>query len=228
MLMNRHAFTLAVVVSTFLISSCTPSNELPEEEMTQQSMVEALQTYEADSIATFAGGCFWCMEPSFEALEGVTEVISGYAGGTEARANYAEVSSGATGHREAVQVSYDSQVVSYETLLDTYWRQIDPTDPTGQFADRGFQYTTAIFYHDEAQQALALESVESLEEMEKFEDPIATVIDPFTTFFPAEEFHQDFYKKSADYYEQYAEGSGRKGFIEENWAKEAALEFSGR
>jgi len=123
--------------------------------------------------ATFAGGCFWCMEPPFEALQGVSEVISGYTGGHKENPTYEEVSSGKTGHMEAVQVTYDPSKISYKELLDVFWRQIDPTDASGQFADKGSQYKTAIFYHSEEQRRLAEESRRKLEESGKFEKPIA-------------------------------------------------------
>ena len=176
--------------------------------------------------ATFAGGCFWCMEPAFEELEGTTEVVVGYAGDTEENATYRKVGSGQTKHREAVQITYDPSQVSYETLLDTFWRQIDPTDDGGQFADRGFQYTTAIYYRTEEQKEAALKSVADLAASGKFEEPIATQVVPYTTFFLAEEYHQDFYKKSSDHYERYKKGSGRADFISENWAKEEGLKYS--
>ena len=177
-------------------------------------------------IATFAGGCFWCMEPAYQDHVGVIDAVVGYAGGSAADATYKKVTSKSTDHREAVQVTYDPTKVTYGELVDIFWRQIDPTDEGGQFADRGNQYTTAIFYHNESQKKIAERSIEELEKREKFEDPIATKIIPFTTFFPAEEYHQDFYKKSSDYYKKYKKGSGRKDFIDENWAREAALLFS--
>lgn len=167
--------------------------------------------------ATFAGGCFWCMEPAFEAMEGVEEAVSGYAGGSEEDAHYYDVASGKTDHREAVRVYYDAEKVKYEDLLETYWRQIDPTDDGGQFADRGEHYRTAIYYHDEKQRVAAEDAKEKLELSGKFEDPIVTEVLPVSTFFPAEEEHQDYYKKSAERYKNYKKGSGRADFIEGNW-----------
>lgn len=181
---------------------------------------------EGASIATFAGGCFWCTEAFFQEQEGVLDVVSGYAGGSEEEASYRLVAGGMSDHRESIQLSYDPEVVTYEQLLEWFWQQIDPTDEGGQFYDRGFQYSTAIFYHDEAQQAAAEASKRELEESGRFEEPIVTEILPFTTFFAAEEYHQDFYKNSADHYKRYKEASGRDQFVEENWAKEAALEHS--
>lgn len=167
--------------------------------------------------ATFAGGCFWCMEGPFEAENGVIEAISGYAGGTEKNPTYSQVASGTTGYREAVQVFYNSKKVSYEKLLHIYWKQIDPFDAGGQFADRGKQYTTAIFFHDVHQKKLAEKSKKALKEAEKKE--VATRILPFTTFSPAEADHQDFYKHAAERYEKYKNGSGRADYVHENSGK---------
>ena len=167
--------------------------------------------------ATFAGGCFWCMEPPFEKLEGVTQVISGYTGGHKENPTYKEVSSGKTGHVEAVQVTYDPLKITYKDLLDVFWRQIDPTDAGGQFADKGSQYKTAIFYHNEEQRLLAEESIRELEESGKFEKPIVTKILKASTFYEAEDYHQDYYKKCSVKYDAYKKGSGRDKFIREKW-----------
>ena len=142
--------------------------------------------------ATFAAGCFWCVEADFEKVPGVVEVISGYTGGQRENPSYEEVSSGKTGHVEAVQVLYDPEKVSYGELLDVFWRHVDPTDPAGQFVDRGSQYRSAIFYHDEEQRRLAEESKTLLEKSGRFEKPIATDIAPLNKFYPAEEYHQDY------------------------------------
>ncbi|PRO66917.1 peptide-methionine (S)-S-oxide reductase MsrA [Alkalicoccus urumqiensis] len=167
--------------------------------------------------ATFAGGCFWCMEPPFEKLEGVDRVISGYTGGPEENPSYEEVSSGETGHVEAVQVYYDPEVISYNDLLEVFWRQIDPTDDEGQFVDRGEQYASAIFYHDENQQLAAEVSKEELEESGRFDDPIVTEISEADTFYEAEEYHQNFYEENPVRYDFYRSNSGRDDFIEEYW-----------
>ena len=176
-------------------------------------------------VITLAGGCFWCTEAFFQEAAGVIDAVSGYAGGDASSASYKEVSKGTTAHREAVQVTYDPARISTQEILDIYWGHIDPTDTEGQFADRGFQYTTAIYYHTNDQRVIAEASKVALSESGLFEAPIAPLVIPYTTFFPAEEYHQDYYKKSADHYERYKQGSGRAGFIEENWAKAAALEF---
>src|SRR3989344_5537152 len=174
---------------------------------------------------TLAGGCFWCTEAYFQEAEGIIDAVSGYAGGTKNSASYLTVTKGATKHREAVQVTYDPQIISTEKVLDIYWSHIDPTDAEGQFADKGFQYTTAIFYQNEEQEMVARDAKERLEKSGVFDKIITTVILPFTTFFKAEEYHQDYYKKASDHYEQYKRGSGRAGFVEETWAKDAAIHF---
>lgn len=168
--------------------------------------------------AVFAGGCFWCMEPPFEKLEGVTEVISGYSGGNEKKPTYEEVSSGETGHREAIQVVYDPERISYSRLLDVFWEQIDPTDSGGQFVDRGKQYRSAIFYANVDEKRLAEESKRALEKSGRFDKPVTTEILKLTAFYRAEDYHQDFYKKSAARYRMYRAGSGRDRFIERHWA----------
>jgi peptide methionine sulfoxide reductase msrA/msrB len=170
----------------------------------------------------FAGGWFWCMEPPFEKLEGVSAVVSGYSGGTEKNPNYSEVSSGSTTHLEVVQVSYDPAEVSYQDLLEVFWRQIDPTDAGGQFADRGNQYKTAIFYNDEQQRQNAEQSREQLAASGKFDKPIATKILPAGEFYPAEEYHQDFYKKNSAHYNRYKKGSGRVDYLERTWGSDSA------
>jgi len=171
-------------------------------------------------IATFAGGCFWCMEKPYEQYDGISEVISGYIGGKRANPSYQEVSSGNSGHLEAVEVTYDPSKITYEELLDIFWRQIDPTDGGGQFADRGEQYTTAIFYHDDEQKKLAEQSKQNLEDSKKFDEPIATKILKSTPFFKAEEYHQDYYKKHPVHYDSYRHGSGRGPFLEKTWGNE--------
>ncbi len=169
------------------------------------------------SKATFAGGCFWCMEKPFEHLKGVKEVISGYTGGTKENPTYEEVSRGDTGHLESVQVIYDPNEVSYEELLEVFWRQIDPTDPEGQFVDRGRQYRTAIFYHNEEQKRLAQESKRRLEASGIFKKSIVTEILPAGEFYPAEDYHQDYYKKNPLRYRFYRFGSGRDQFLNRVW-----------
>ncbi len=178
--------------------------------------------------ATFAGGCFWCMEHPFEKLEGVSVVISGYTGGRKKNPTYKEVSAGATFHFEAVQITYDPSQIGYSELLDLFWRQIDPTDPGGQFVDRGLQYRTAIFFHNEEQKKLAEESKEKLDNSGRFGKKIVTEINKAAVFYEAEEYHQDFYKKSPLQYEAYRRGSGRDIFLERIWGKQMETKSSSR
>lgn len=170
-------------------------------------------------IATFAGGCFWCMEPVFEDLAGVKEVISGYSGGNVENPSYEEVCTGTTGHYEAVQIKFDPTVISYLELLDIYWKQIDPTDDGGSFVDRGTQYQSAIFYHNESQKKAVLEAKEKLEKSKIFDKPIAVKILAFKNFYPAEEYHQKFCHKNPVRYYSYRNSSGRDEFIKGIWGK---------
>jgi len=180
-----------------------------------ESELQYLAPYDT---AVFAGGCFWCLERPFEELIGVAEVISGYTGGTKADPSYREVASGMTDHREAITVYYNEDVLSYEQLLDVFWRNIDPTDPGGQFADRGGHYATGIFVQNGVQQKSAAESKQRMDASGRYDAPIVTEILPARPFYPAEEYHQDYYKKSADAYTRYYHGSGRGGFIAELWS----------
>ncbi|MBM7569892.1 peptide-methionine (R)-S-oxide reductase MsrB [Aquibacillus albus] len=170
-------------------------------------------------LATFAGGCFWCMVEPFDQRPGIKQVISGYTGGETENPTYEEVCSNTTGHVEAIQITYDPTIFPYEKLLDIFWKQIDPTDPGGQFNDRGESYQTVIFYHNEQQKVLAEESKRKLEESGKFNKPIATQILPAKTFYRAEEKHQDYYKKQSFHYRLYKKGSGREDFIKNHWSK---------
>jgi len=171
-------------------------------------------------IATFAGGCFWCLEADFEKLPGVIKVISGYTGGHKANPNYAEVSTGKTGHVEAVQIYYNPKKITYEELLKIFWKNIDPTDAGGQFVDRGPQYKTAIFYHNEEQRKLAEKSKEEIMKSGKFSKPIVTEIKKLTQFYEAEEYHQDYFKKEPLRYQLYRQGSGRDRFCQMIWKQE--------
>jgi peptide methionine sulfoxide reductase msrA/msrB len=167
--------------------------------------------------ATFAGGCFWCMVKPFEDLTGVIKVFSGYTGGEKDNPTYREVCSNSTGHFEAVKVVFDPGQLKYSDLLEVFWRQIDPTDGGGQFFDRGESYRTAIFYHDQEQREAALKSKEALDNSGIFQNPVATLIIPATTFYLAEEYHQQYYQKNPEHYRQYRNGSGRAAFIKERW-----------
>lgn len=167
--------------------------------------------------ATFAGGCFWCTEAVFEGKPGVAAAVSGYAGGSRENATYEKVSTGETDHREAVRVRYYPEVIGYEELLEIYWRSIDPTDAVGQFTDRGPQYTTAIYAHNESQYRIARESRQNLSESGRFDEAIVTEVKNFSTFFPAEEYHQNYSRKRTARYKVYKKGSGREGFIDRYW-----------
>jgi len=219
-----------------LIEKFAPKNNSTEETITTSASTStnssittipsiAVTTNISYETITLAGGCFWCTEAYFQEEKGVFSAISGYAGGDENDASYLSVSKGTTKHREAVRIIYDPNIISTEKILDIYWSHIDPTNTLGQFADNGFQYTTAIFYHTEEQKEIALDSKGRLLKSGLFDKPIATLIVPISTFFEAEEYHQDYYKKSSAHYEQYKKGSGRAGFVEETWAKDAAIKF---
>ncbi|EPR40476.1 Peptide methionine sulfoxide reductase msrA [Desulfovibrio sp. X2] len=177
-----------------------------------------------ESVATFAGGCFWCTEADFEKVPGVTRVYSGFSGGTEVNPTYEENSAGLTHHLESVQVFFDPKKVSYEQLVDYFWHHIDPTDPGGQFVDRGKQYRSAIFYHDEKQKEIAEASKERLAASKVFGDkPIVTEIRPYTAFYPAEDYHQQYARKNPLRYRYYRFGSGRDQFLEKVWGDQGKI-----
>ncbi|TNF98496.1 MAG: peptide-methionine (S)-S-oxide reductase [Gammaproteobacteria bacterium] len=169
--------------------------------------------------ATFAGGCFWCMEPPYDKLDGVISTTSGYAGGHVKNPTYKQVSSGGTGHTEVVQVVYDPNKVNYKQLLDVFWKNIDPLTANAQFCDRGSQYRSAIFYHDDAQKALAEASINNIKT--KFKQPVVTEINKLATFYPAEDYHQDYYQKNPVRYKYYRWSCRRDNRLEELWGKSA-------
>lgn len=201
---------LALIAS----NSVFAGNDKEMQTMSVKTMNNEATTFKK---AMFAGGCFWCMEKPFEKLNGVVSVTSGYAGGTTKNPNYENYAAG--GHIEVVEVLYDPQKISYRELLDVYWRQVNPTDPGGQFVDRGHAYTTAIFYFDDTQRRLAEESKETLDNSGIFDNPIVTPIVPAVTFYAAEDYHQDYYKKNPIRYAFYRARSGRDTFLEKTWAK---------
>jgi peptide-methionine (S)-S-oxide reductase len=173
----------------------------------------------ATGKAVFAGGCFWCEETAFEGVPGVISVVSGYTGGQKKNPTYEEVSAGGTGHAESVEVTYDPAKISYEKLLEIFWHNVDPLQANGQFCDHGNQYRSAIFYGNDAQHAAAEASKRKLEEEPRFKGKIVTQIVPASTFYPAEEYHQDFYKKSPLRYRTYRAGCGRDARLRELWGQ---------
>ncbi|MCI0694475.1 peptide-methionine (S)-S-oxide reductase MsrA [candidate division KSB1 bacterium] len=206
-----------ILISTVLMLSSCRSSEQTGESATPAT-ANAAQP-ENLATATFAGGCFWCMEPPFDELMGVVSTISGYIGGHKLNPTYEEVSAGGTGHAEAVQVVYDSTQISYAQLLQVFWRNIDPLAVNRQFCDGGSQYRSAIFYHNDEQRRLAEASKQKVEQIKKFDRPIATEIVAATAFYPAEEYHQDFYKKNPLRYKTYRAGCGRDRRLKELWGE---------
>ncbi|MGL9804059.1 peptide-methionine (S)-S-oxide reductase [Enterococcus sp. DIV0448] len=168
--------------------------------------------------AVFAGGCFWCMVKPFETQPGIIAVTSGYTGGHVPNPTYEQVTTGTTGHTEAVEIEYDPSLVSYEQLVEIYWQQTDPTDAFGQFADRGDSYRPVIYYSNEEEREIAEASKKQLQESGRFDRPIVTKIEPRSEFYPAEEYHQDYYKKNKIRYNLYREGSGRGSFLRKHWS----------
>jgi peptide methionine sulfoxide reductase msrA/msrB len=185
----------------------------------------AVTAEEGIETATFAGGCFWCIDAPFEDLDGVRKVVSGYSGGNVRNPTYEQVSTGSTGHFETVQVTFDPQVISYSEILDVYWREFDPTDAGGSFYDRGSQYLSAIFYHDGTQRVIAGATKELLDRSGVFGGPIVTKIVPFESFYPAEDHHQHYCKTNSDRYHSYRSGSGRDGYIAKTWGKSSWTDF---
>jgi len=170
------------------------------------------------AVATFAGGCFWCMEPPFDALDGVVSTVSGYTGGRLENPTYEQVSSGGTGHYEAIRIEFDPEKVSYRELLEVFWVNIDPTDGAGQFCDRGDQYRSAIFYHTEEQREAAHASKKKLQESGRLSKSVVTPIEAASTFYAAEDYHQDYYKKNPIRYKFYRTGCGRDRVLKKLWA----------
>jgi len=173
-------------------------------------------------IATFAGGCFWCMEPPFDKLDGVISTTSGYTGGHQVDPTYKQVSAGSTGHTEAIQIEYDPAKVSYEELLAVFWNNIDPTTANRQFCDHGSQYRSGIFYHNDEQKKAAEKSLEKLKQNKPFYEPVVTELAPASTFYPAEEYHQDYYQKNPLRYKYYRYACGRDQRLEKLWGTSTA------
>ncbi len=206
--------TILLVIATFAVAFQNQDKNTREKQGEKKVLSEGVNKF---NTATFAGGCFWCTEADFEKVEGVVEVTSGYTGGHKENPTYDQVSAGGTGHVEAVEVVFDPQKVSYKDLLDIFWRLVDPTDPGGQFVDRGSQYRTAIFYHNDEQRRLAEKSKEELGKSQRFEKPIVTEIVKFTKFYRAVDYHQDYYKNHSIRYKYYRYASGRDQFLKKVW-----------
>jgi peptide methionine sulfoxide reductase msrA/msrB len=217
--MKSLFLTVVVILIGLILSGFQKSSDKNIKQDEKSTLMKA----ESKNVktATFAGGCFWCVESDFEKVNGVVEAISGYTGGQKSNPTYQEVSAGVTGHAEAVQVTYDPAKITYKELLDVFWRHVDPTDDGGQFVDRGSQYRTAIFYHDEEQKRIAEESRAQLEKSGRFSGPVVTEIVPLTEFYPAEDYHQDYYTKNPLRYKLYRYGSGRDQFLNSTWNTEA-------
>ena len=218
---GRTLFVLVVVVVSVIFACRGISASKPAQASPTQVSSHDLRT------AVFAGGCFWCMEPPFEKLPGVTSVESGYTGGTKEDPTYKEVSYGNIGHVEAVRITYDETKITYDDLLEVFWRNIDPTDAKGQFVDQGNSYLSAIFAANDKQRVSAEESKAKLEQSMRFDKPIVTPIRDASTFYLAEEYHQDYYKKNPLKYKYYRYRSGRDQFIAAKWGDDRKFKPSG-
>lgn len=212
------ALLLGTLLATLALAGCTGSTGATA---TAEAEEAARANPEGLAKATFAGGCFWCMEKPFDEIEGVVATTSGYTGGTVANPSYEQVSSGGTGHLEAVQVLYDPEKVGYADLLDVFWHNVDPTDAGGQFCDRGSQYATAVFVHDENQKRLAEASKKALEASDRFDGPLATPVLDAGPFYDAEDYHQNYYEKNPVRYNLYRTGCGRDRRLAQVWGDEA-------
>jgi peptide methionine sulfoxide reductase msrA/msrB len=211
----KNILTMAIIA--LLMTACQRADSA------QQARDDMRREKESLRVATFAGGCFWCTEADFEKVPGVVKVVSGYSGGRKENPTYEEVSAGTTGHVEAVQIYYDPSQVTYEQLLDYFWKHIDPTDSGGQFVDRGSQYRSVIFYDNEEQKRSAEDSKEALSRSGKFNKPVVTDILRSTKFYEAEEYHQDYYKKNPLRYKYYRFASGRDKFLKKAWGSDMGI-----
>lgn len=203
-----------LVLGVFVAFWAWADGGLAAKDMTREAVVQPAGT----EVATFAGGCFWCIEADFEKVEGVVAAVSGFAGGTEKDPRYDDVARGKTSHIETVQVFYDPKKTDYAKLLDKFFKTIDPTDGTGSFYDRGPHYRPVVFIHSEAQAKLVRSAIAQVNGLKIFTKPVAVEVQPFKVFYPAENYHQDFYKKSPGHYQRYRSGSGRDAFIERYWS----------
>lgn len=224
--MKRFTAFTGVVLSLALAASVLLLPQVSSESTARQDTSDLISTHSNLSVATFAGGCFWCVEAAFEQVPGVDHVISGYSGGEEVRPTYRQVASGNTGHTEAVQVHYDDSVITYEGLLETLWRTANPTDNGGQYVDRGQQYRPEVFYHDDSQRKAASLSRQALNDAGRYKDPVVIAITPVGEFYPAEDYHQDYYKKNPVRYKLYTRNSGRYQFIDSVWTEGRGVNYA--
>jgi peptide-methionine (S)-S-oxide reductase len=218
---SRSTRLALLAVAASLVGLSAMAAEPAKTEASKEAPKEAPKETKL-ATATFAGGCFWCMETPFDKLIGVVSTTSGYTGGTKVNPTYDEVSEGTTGHAEAVQVVYDPSKLSYAYLLEVFWHNVDPVTPNKQFCDQGSQYRTAIFYHDAEQKKLAEESKRKLEASGRFKQPIVTQIVAASAFYPAEDYHQNYYEKNPLRYRSYRNGCGRDARLKELWGDDAA------
>jgi peptide methionine sulfoxide reductase msrA/msrB len=221
---SKYSYPMFALIASLLLAcggGPTASTDIQKTEAESPKEVFSATQH----VATFAGGCFWCVEAPFEDLDGVISVVSGYAGGKEKNPTYGEVAGGKTSHRESIQITFDPEVISYAELVDIFWQTYDPTDVGGSFFDRGTQYESAIFFHNDEQKRVAEESKKRLDQSKRFSKPIATPIIKFTNFYPAEDYHQDYYKKSPQDYYAYRKGSGRDAFIQKHWPELSAKKY---
>uniref|UniRef100_UPI0037441692 peptide-methionine (S)-S-oxide reductase MsrA n=1 Tax=Algoriphagus algorifonticola TaxID=2593007 RepID=UPI0037441692 len=222
----KKSFTIMFSFILGLLMACSAPSEQGSANQETEKQADPVTSFSGKTeLATFAGGCFWCVEAPFEGIDGVLSVVSGYAGGKEKNPTYGEVSSGKTSHRESVQITFDPEVISYSELVDIFWQTFDPTDVGGSFYDRGTQYESAIFFHDAEQKKVAEESKKLLDQSGKFDKPIATPVIKYTNFYEAEEYHQDYYKKKPQDYYSYRTGSGRDAFIKKHWPELSQKEY---
>ena len=219
--MKKIAIASIIALSGLGITTLVTGTENASVPSTQSSKVANRL-----AVATFAGGCFWCTESDFEKLDGVVQAISGYSGGIKPNPTYQEVSAGKTKHTEAVQVFYDPNIISYEGLLERLWREMNPTDGKGQFVDRGQQYRPAVFYHNAAQKVAVERSLEKLAKSGIYDKPMATEVSAFTVFYPAEDYHQDYYQRNPIRYSYYRNGSGRDQFLKKQWGDDLKIDYS--
>ncbi len=213
------ALILPILLASLSTAACAPDSGA--EQATEPAAASPADGSQDLAKATFAGGCFWCMEPPFDELEGVVSTTSGYIDGHVKNPTYRQVSAGGTGHTEAIQIVFDPEKVSYRELLDVFWRNIDPLAVDRQFCDGGSQYRTGIYTHDQEQLRLAEETREALVRSQRFDQPIATEIEPASQFYPAEDYHQDYYRKNPVRYKSYRYGCGRDRRLKELWGDEA-------